>query len=107
MTDRVSSYQAEKLYPSRIKPSRDLLLFACGIIYSSSVFAHILFVMAALILELWPFHVKLEKNNCISINKNTWREMLHQWRESNSQYLDNLAGIFQSGEEGFDGVGVW
>lgn len=30
--------------------------------------------------------------------------MLHQWGESDSLYLDNLAGIFQSGEEGF-GVG--
>lgn len=24
----------------------------------------------------------------------------HQWGESDSQYLDNLAGIFQSGGEG-------
>lgn len=29
--------------------------------------------------------------------------MLHRQGESDSQYLDNLAGIFQSGEEGFGG----
>lgn len=29
--------------------------------------------------------------------------MLHQWGESDSLYLDNLAGIFQSGEDGFGG----
>lgn len=27
--------------------------------------------------------------------------MLHQWGESDSHYLDNLAGIFQTGGEGF------